>query len=111
MFLVRTDSWGVIGLSAEEQRPPALLLQAVPNPFRRQTTFIEAGSPPCAVEIRIWAIDGRLVRVLESGPGNRYVVWDGTDQNRQEVKPGVYYVQWRKAGGACRLKLVKTKSG
>jgi len=112
MFLVRTDSWGVIGLSTEEQRSPALLLQAVPNPFRRQTTFIEVGSPKSKVrsrqsevEIRVWTVDGRLVRVLAGG----CPVWDGTDQNGQEVKPGVYYVQWCGARGACRSKLVKTR--
>jgi hypothetical protein len=78
-----------------------------PNPFEpgRGTQLIVSGLTAASeVEVRVFAVDGRLVRSLRGagGPGQAQVGWDGRDEAGAEVANGVYLyrVNVFPAGGA-----------
>lgn len=72
------------------------LLQNYPNPFNPNTT-IEYQLPKTGdVEIRIFNLDGQLIRTLEHAhqiQGTHTVVWDGRNATGQTVASGLYIYQ------------------
>jgi len=72
------------------------LLQNYPNPFNPNTT-IEYQLPKTGnVQIKIFSINGQLVKTLESThqiPGTHSVVWDGKNDGGQTVASGLYIYQ------------------
>jgi hypothetical protein len=72
------------------------LLQNYPNPFNPNTT-IEYQLPKTGnVEIKIFSINGQLVKTLESThqiAGMHTVVWDGRNNDGQTVASGLYIYQ------------------
>ena len=72
------------------------LLQNYPNPFN-PTTTIEYQIPKSGnVEINIFALNGQLVRTLESThqtPGTHTVVWNARNNDAQSVASGLYIYQ------------------
>ena len=72
------------------------LLQNYPNPFNPNTT-IEYQLPKTGnVQIKIFSINGQLVRTLESThqvQGSHSVVWDGKNDGGQTVASGLYIYQ------------------
>ena len=76
------------------------LLPAMPNPFNPLTTLGYRLSHAGLVEISIYAVDGRRVRVLEEGTkaaGEYRAVWDGTDESGRPVSSGQYFARLRTA--------------
>jgi len=83
------------------------LSQNYPNPFNPVTCIRYAiGSKKTEaadnstrqVTLKVYNILGRSVRVLvdeKKPPGNYQVVWDGKDQNGEEVSSGVYFYKLR----------------
>jgi len=78
-----------------------------PNPFYRETefTFVVAGPrAPEEVLIRIFTLSGRKIRELSLHPGvaqigfNR-VVWDGRDNDGDDIANGTYLYQVQVKGG------------
>jgi len=73
------------------------LLPNVPNPFNPRTSIryrVEAGVDQ--LTLRIFDVDGRLVRSLAEGPalsGLHSSIWDGVDSAGEAVASGVYYVE------------------
>lgn len=73
-----------------------VLHQNTPNPFNAQTQIrfvIPAGWQGQTVTVRVFDLRGRLIKVLYSGPavpGEHCLVWDGTDEQGQQVASGVY---------------------
>lgn len=70
------------------------LEQNVPNPFNPTTTIAFTLASPAMVHLTIYAVDGRRVRTLVSGPraANRYrVKWDGTSDSGTPVSSGIYF--------------------
>jgi hypothetical protein len=73
------------------------LAQNTPNPFNPVTTIgyaipADAGE----IELAVYDVTGRLVRVLVAGearPGRREVAWDGRDTAGERVASGVYLVR------------------
>jgi len=66
-----------------------------PNPFNPATTVPYALEREGPVSIRIFNLQGRLVRTLVNRwetAGFREVVWDGTDRSNHPVSGGVYLV-------------------
>lgn len=66
-----------------------------PNPFARSTTFtFQQNQPtPIDVEIKIYTLAGRLVKVLRApGVANSFVriTWDGRDEDGDVLANGVY---------------------
>jgi hypothetical protein len=78
--------------------PPArtMLLAPWPNPASGPATIPFALSQGGHAELSIFSVDGRRVRTLASGPfepGSYRFTWDGDDDMRRAVAPGVYYAQ------------------
>jgi hypothetical protein len=72
------------------------LLQNFPNPFNPSTN-IEYQLPKTGiVRIKIFNINGQLIRAFEStnqNPGTHTVVWDGKNNGGQTVATGLYLYQ------------------
>ena len=80
-------------------------LRVAPNPFSPngdgrfdavQVRYDLANvAVPRAVTLRVFDLDGRLVRQLEFGQksGTHVVVWDGRDHDGRLVPPGLYLFQ------------------
>jgi hypothetical protein len=77
--------------------PPLVLrlAQARPSPLRAGTTLISFTLPGDEqVALKLYGVEGRLVRTLTSGlvdAGRHDVVWDGRNDAGQRVAPGVYF--------------------
>jgi hypothetical protein len=72
------------------------LLQNYPNPFNPSTTIQYDIPRVGAVDIRIFDINGRLVRTFSSQrdePGSHSVLWNGHNGSGQSVASGVYFYQ------------------
>ena len=64
-----------------------------PNPFETQTTFTFKLNQDGWAEIKIYTLDGRMIRHLESVPasaGFNMIPWDGRDDAGDELANGVY---------------------
>ena len=83
--------------------PQFSLRQNHPNPFNPSTSIqysVDSRQTSVPITLRVYNIRGQLVRILVEGeiePGNHQVVWDGRDDNGEEVSSGVYF--YRLAGG------------
>jgi len=78
--------------------PPAALrlLGAFPNPFNPATTVRFALPRPALTAVAVYALDGRLVRTLRSGPlpaGEHAADWDGRDEAGRPQPSGAYVVR------------------
>jgi hypothetical protein len=75
-----------------------------PNPFNSATTIVyfvaDIGPIPAEIEIKIYDIQGRLIRSLLNSReevGEHRVAWDGRDDSNRELPSGVYFAriaQW-----------------
>lgn len=82
-------------VEVETGLPPATLQlsQNAPNPFNPVTVLRFQLGQPGPVALRIYSVDGRLVRTLVRGnlPSGRFkVVWDGKDDRGSAVASGMY---------------------
>lgn len=70
-----------------------------PNPFSKTTTiaYVLTGATDDYVEIKIFTVSGRLIRtlrdVVRETANYRSLVWDGRDQEGDEVANGVYFAK------------------
>ncbi len=65
-----------------------------PNPFNPKTTIRFATANAGDVNLTVYDITGRAVRVLHDGhldAQNHEIVWDGTDNNGYKTASGVYF--------------------
>lgn len=74
------------------------LSQNAPNPFNPATTVAFSLAEKGRVSLAVYDVNGRLVRVLvdekrEAGPHS--VVWDGCNEQGQELASGVYFIRYR----------------
>jgi hypothetical protein len=75
-----------------------------PNPFNNATTIVyfvaDVGPQPAEIEIKLYDIQGRLIRTLlhsREELGKHNIVWDGRDDSNHELPSGVYFAritQW-----------------
>jgi len=64
-----------------------------PNPLSSETKIAFRLPEPGHVDLKVFSVNGRLVRTLASGDhtsGLHSVVWDGRDDEGREVSAGVY---------------------
>jgi len=100
--------------ATREAAAPALptvtaLSFAQPNPFRDEVTLAFSLAQPGPVSLRIYSVDGRLVRTLASGTreaGYYRPVWDGRDDHGNAMSAGVYYARLV----AGRVRVTRTMS-
>jgi hypothetical protein len=78
-------------------RASARLYDAYPNPFNPQTAIVFDLPRPAELNLKIYDMSGRLVRVLVNGTmtqaGRRQVLWNGRDDSGREVSSGSYFVR------------------
>ncbi len=72
------------------------LYQNYPNPFNPSTSirYLVGGDGPAKVSLRIYNVAGQLVRTLideEKFPGEYEKIWNGKDENNEDVASGVYF--------------------
>jgi len=88
---------GAIVYGIQAAAPSRTMLFAPwPNPASGPATVSFALSQRGDAELAIYSVDGRRVRTLASGPfepGSYHFTWDGDDEQRRDVAPGVYYAQ------------------
>ena len=89
--------------------PPATTLAAIyPNPFNPRTTIAFALAEAGAIELAIFDLRGRLVRVMESGSwptGRHQTTWDGQDDEGRAVPTGTYVCRLATSQGSQTKKL------
>jgi len=88
------------------------LEQNVPNPFNPTTTIRYTLPDASDVELAVFSVDGRLVRVLQSGAkpaGTFEATWDGRDSAGRSVASGVYFYRLRAGSFAETKKMVLLK--
>jgi hypothetical protein len=95
-----------------KHRNTPILAIASPNPFNPETaiSYTVMGTGP--VTMKIFSVDGRLVRTLKQGDpteaGTHEVTWNGTDDNGRHVSSGLYFVKTsQKTGGAEEATVLK----
>ena len=72
------------------------LLPCAPNPFLGATAISFALAEDGPVTVRVYAVDGRLVRTLVQSvlpAGERSVQWDGRDDSGRDVAAGAYLLR------------------
>jgi len=103
-----TIHWDVYAESTgvdEQVLSPDLRLVASPNPAKNGITLkLRAGQSPLS-QVSVYNIKGRLLRSVDlRAKSSQEWFWDGTDQQRRRVAPGVYLLKaetrqgtlWRK---------------
>jgi hypothetical protein len=88
------------------------LFQNYPNPFNPETNILFNLPEEAEVELRIYNIQGRLVRSLvheTRAAGQHAVRWDGRDDSGREVASGVYFYELRADRQISRKRMVLLK--
>ena len=70
------------------------LLNTYPNPFTNSTTVEYKVKNHSKVSLKIYDLHGKEVKTLTDGyqtSGTKTIVWDGTNNSRSDVIPGLYY--------------------
>jgi len=97
-----SDQFGVIFTGFDDFDPnlprSVVLYQNYPNPFNQSTIIRfylpDIGYQPAEVQLDIYDVLGRKVRRLVDErryPGEHEAVWDGCDDNGQQLSSGVYF--------------------
>jgi hypothetical protein len=93
------------------------LLQNYPNPFNPETWIPYELNQTTDVEVRIYNVNGQLVRRLSLGqqlPGSyitkdKAVYWDGVNEKGEKVSSGVYFYQLKAGEKSLVRKMVILK--
>jgi len=98
-----TTEYGPVELTipSGSRTPRAFALGPVrPNPFNPETTLPVSLDRDGAFALRIYRVDGVLVRTLHDGPGTAGVSsfrWDGRDAGGRALPGGVYMIELKSA--------------
>ncbi len=99
--------------TADPTRPIGVVAQSLglagPSPFRDQTVLRFTLSRPGSVALRVFDVDGRMVRTLRQGAcaaGEHDVAWDGRNDEGQRVAAGVYFCRLAGPGGGQERQVV-----
>jgi hypothetical protein len=101
------------GISTSPLSPAPATFTVAPNPFNPATVLSFDLAEPARVNLRIYALDGSLLRTLMAGkdlpPGRHTARWNGRDDGGRSCATGTYLAQLV-AGSrreVCRLVLVR----
>ena len=75
-----------------------ILRQNYPNPFNPATTIEYEIPSPGWVDIRIYNLNGQIVKTLRSGysqSGTHTLTWNGEDDDQRRASGGVYFFEMR----------------
>ena len=93
--------FGFVTAAPVTPTPLTRLLRNYPNPFNPKTTIDFALDKDAQTSIRVFDVQGRMVRTLVDSylsAGRRSVTWDGVDDQGAPVASGVYFLRLQ-AGG------------
>lgn len=102
-------------LSADDRGPTpvAVSLSAIrPNPMRGQASISFTVGQAGPVQMRLFDVSGRLVRVLQEGQlaeGAHEITWDGRNDSGHNVGAGIYFVRLRGGGVEETRRLVRVQ--
>jgi len=106
------DSYGrLIEITSRIEAPlptETSLSQNYPNPFNSSTRVSLALAEAGDVELSIYDITGRKIRVLLNGPldaGYHSIVWDGLTDRGEAVSSGIYFARMRQNGLQKTIKM------
>ena len=88
---------------------PFELSQNYPNPFNPITTIRYSVPKSGHVSVRVYDVNGRLVKVLYEGyrkAGSYSITWNGRNGKGRELASGVYFCQLRQGDKVQNKKLV-----
>jgi hypothetical protein len=95
---------------ADDLVRPFRVYQNFPNPFR-SSTVIQFDLPErTAITLRVYDVQGRLVRTLEDDAfdaGRHQVTWDGKDEAGRGAPAGIYFYRLRTDREASVRRIVK----
>ncbi|MEO0080005.1 MAG: FlgD immunoglobulin-like domain containing protein [candidate division WOR-3 bacterium] len=112
MFLIRTDSTGIIGIESADSQPPGFCLQAFPNPFRSLTAVSFTLGAERQALLSIYDLAGRVVKTLSASsmnPGVQRIIWDGRDGQGRQLPPGIYLCRLVAGSWAAQERLVRAR--
>jgi hypothetical protein len=96
---------GLVELSPE--------LSAQPNPFRPQTTLRFTNPQQGRVQLAVYDVHGRRVRLLVADDvlprGVHTALWDGRTDTGGQAASGIYFARFVSAGEPRSLKLVRLR--
>ncbi len=84
-------------------------ISATPNPFKPETTIRYAVKGTGPVAIRVFSVNGQLVRSLREDyatPGAYEVRWNGKDEGGRTAPSGIYFVSVQQGAEASRMRVV-----
>ncbi len=100
-FAIKFTTNGPTVVSVEDELNPENILpdeyaleQNYPNPFNPETRIRYAIPEQGHVSLKIYRINGQLVRILQDGsqsPGRYERIWDGNNEFGNKVSSGVYF--------------------
>jgi hypothetical protein len=88
------------------------LYQNYPNPFNPETRIDFELPQSCRVELSVYNLLGRRVRILADGDysaGSHTVTWDGSDDSGSAVSSGVYFYRLTASGISETRKMLLMK--
>jgi flagellar hook assembly protein FlgD len=87
----------ITGTATEPLTPSMVMFSpGQPNPFNGRTRFSYSLPRQARVEIAVYDLRGRKVRVLRNetqAPGHYFADWDGLDRNGRALASGIYLVR------------------
>ncbi|HCL29003.1 MAG TPA: hypothetical protein DIC52_11255 [Candidatus Latescibacteria bacterium] len=86
-----------------------------PNPWviggSQEVPRLTISGLPLDSIVRVFALDGRLIRFLEAEPGATVILWDGTNRDGETVGSGIFmYVATTKTGRVIRGKFALVRA-
>jgi pectate lyase len=88
------------------------LEQNYPNPFNPSTTIVYKLKRRMSLEISIYNMLGKRIKILidaDLNAGNYKVVWDGNDNNGNDVPSAVYFVKMSSGNSSISKKIALIK--
>lgn len=104
--------WNLTVGIEEENFETKSVFYAKPNPFETKTTINFQLSKEAFVNLSIYDVQGRLVRVIKNGvesAGNHSTVWFGLNDKNMKVASGVYFYKLTIDDQAHMQKLILVK--
>jgi FlgD Ig-like domain/WD40-like Beta Propeller Repeat len=105
--------FGMLHITSSSLAGSAVKLeQNSPNPFNPVTKINFAVSKDSDVALRVYNVQGRLVKTLFSGrlaQGMHEVTWDGRDTSGRQAASGVYYAKVSSGSNSDVIKMVMAK--
>jgi len=73
-----------------------------PNPFKTETTIEYSLPDPCNVTVRIFNLQGKILRIVDEGArdtGYYKTAWDGKDESGNTMASGLYFYRFETSLG------------